>query len=987
METTVLNKVRQKLVFAITEHSPLGVLVEPYVIELSEQNEFTLTYRRVNALTISDYQFAVTDEEMYLIRLAEEYTEDHIIKTFSKEQKKHQDFYKLYPPEKFKLLIRPHIERRLVQCLQMLARHNIGLYLKGRRKDHIQDRPIKIFQNPAEVTFNFLRNNDDIRYHLSIQQNNEEITLTNKRVIVLTSKPCWLYADHKVYSFREEIDSMKFIPFFTKPHITIPGQSMQKYLETFVLKSIHYYTVKATGFDIREDNPECEPVLTIDNNWEHPSLILSFCYNGKTFLSHEKSQHAVILQSNHDSYSFIKIYRNTGFEEQKKQFLESIGLVRGNGSHYHISINSNENKGQSSFHPLPYYELLNWINRNEALLKENLFTIVQPQSDIKYFTGKISLHIDVNNRQDWFDIYGTVSFGEYTIPFLKLRNHILSGRREYKLPNEEIAIIPEEWFTRYADIMRFSQNDDRKLFLKKHHFTLLKEKIPVPGLEQYNKLTGEIPVKPLKTPEGISATLRPYQIDGYSWFQHLRKQSLGGCLADDMGLGKTLQVLTLLQSIRNESPSAPVLPNIQLTLFDAQPLSRPAHTSLIVMPLSLVHNWEKEIAKFTPQLKAYKHTGINRSTTVHHFADYDIILTTYGVIRNDYEILKTFPFYYIILDESQAIKNPDSKIFNTIQELNSKHRLVLTGTPIENSLIDLWSQMSFLNPGLLGTLHFFKDHFVVPVEKHKDQNKMNKLNQLISPYLLRRTKQQVAGDLPPLTIKTYYCEMTNEQQRIYDAEKSAIRNYIIRKLEEEGKDKARFVILNGLMRLRQIANHPCMADRTMECESGKFNEVVECIDKLLCENHKVLIFSNFVKHLTVFRSYFDNRTIQYSMLTGETAENKRKIIIENFQNNPDNRIFLISIRAGGVGLNLTSADYVFILDPWWNPAVESQAINRTHRIGQVNNILAYKFITKNSIEEKIIQLQNEKQVLASSLINNKNPFLNFSEQEIINLFD
>jgi SNF2 family DNA or RNA helicase len=462
-----------------------------------------------------------------------------------------------------------------------------------------------------------------------------------------------------------------------------------------------------------------------------------------------------------------------------------------------------------------------------------------------------------------------------------------------------------------------------------------------------------------------------------------------------MGLGKTIQAIALLQSykidnLKHEEEIITVDANKQLGLFDtSNDISvkpKALMPSLIVMPLSLIHNWENEISKFSPDMRVYKHIGINRTENPSLFSRYDIVLTTYGTVRNDIEMINGFQFQYLILDESQQIKNPFSKNYAAIKQVNALHKLILSGTPIENSLNDLWSQFSIINPGLLGSFTFFKNEFTIPIEKNKNTESQETLKSLINPFILRRTKDEVAKELPPLTEKYHYCEMTESQRSIYETKKSEIRNLMFENIEKTGIPKSKFIILSGLMKLRLLASHPVLASKDYLFDSGKFQEVIRNLEKLKAENHKVLIFSQFVKHLKLFKNYFDNVFYPYSFLSGDTEYKSRIAAIDNFHNNPNNQFFLISLKAGGLGLNLTAADYVFVLDPWWNPSVEMQAINRAHRIGQEKKVMAYKFITKDTIEEKIIILQQKKQRLAIDFINNNNPFSDISPDELAELF-
>jgi SNF2 family DNA or RNA helicase len=360
-----------------------------------------------------------------------------------------------------------------------------------------------------------------------------------------------------------------------------------------------------------------------------------------------------------------------------------------------------------------------------------------------------------------------------------------------------------------------------------------------------------------------------------------------------MGLGKTVQTLALLQYRKEQGAE---------------------NATLLVMPTSLIYNWEKEAGKFTPDLKILVYTGTYRDKNIELFKGYDLVISSYGIIRLDHEILRDYTFDYVILDESQAIKNPESNISHAVKELKSRSKLILTGTPIENSTMDLWSQMSFINDGLLGSSKFFKKNFLKPIEKNKDMDKVKKLYAIIKPFILRRNKGQVLTELPPKIEQIRYCEMTAEQEKRYEEVKSYYRNLILEDIDKNGNKNTQFTLLQGLTKLRLIANHPKMEDENYEFKSGKMKEVINTLESALAEHHKVLIFSQFVKHLTLFKERLDKKGIKYTYLDGSTKD--RQAEVEEFQNNEEVRVFLISLKAGGLGLNLTKADYVFILDPW-----------------------------------------------------------------------
>ncbi|MBX2872256.1 MAG: DEAD/DEAH box helicase, partial [Saprospiraceae bacterium] len=425
----------------------------------------------------------------------------------------------------------------------------------------------------------------------------------------------------------------------------------------------------------------------------------------------------------------------------------------------------------------------------------------------------------------------------------------------------------------------------------------------------------------------------------------------------------------------------------QLDLFQPPPDAGflKSLNALIILPASLVFNWAQELNKFAPSLSIYQHTGSKRYKDPRLILRFDIILTTYQTALRDAELLQNIEFEYIILDESQQIKNRESKIFQAINQFPAKYKISLSGTPIENSLSDLWSQMQFINPDLLGGFTFFKREFITPIEKGQDEDKKDRLRKLVKPYLLRRTKEEVAKDLPALTTKLFYSEMASEQKKRYEKEKSAARNYLLENYDASNP-QYRIIVLQSLTRLRQIVNHPSLVYADFKKDSGKYNDVLEHLQVIRKGGHKALIFSSFVKYLELFRAEFESKQQAYSWLIGSQTAKQRQRNIEQFMADPAVQSFLISIKSGGTGLNLTAADYVFILDPWWNPTIEQQAIARAHRIGQEKKVMAVKFITKDSIEEKILLLQEKKKQLAEDIIGEVGK-MSFSKNDIKYLLD
>jgi SNF2 family DNA or RNA helicase len=680
---------------------------------------------------------------------------------------------------------------------------------------------------------------------------------------------------------------------------------------------------------------------------------LSFKYGKHRFRGDAFGPVSVTVEKKDNDYVFHRVKRNTEAEKKYAQTLIKLGLpLRG----FRTAVEK-----ATAF---------SWLNENRVNLLNLGFEVSQPENrDKKYFVGKAVIELEVKENIDWFDIHARIKFGEYEISFKELRKLILKKKVEFKLPNGEIAIIPEAWLIKYGDLFAMSEThgDHEKPMLKKHHVGLLRDleegnlaKVHMSDrLRNLQSFTG---IKDYPLPDGFVGTLRPYQKAGYNWLQFLNEFHLGGCLADDMGLGKTVQTLALLQSEKEKGK---------------------AGTSLLIMPTSLVYNWEMEATKFTPDLKILTYTGTLRNKDIEKFSKYDVVLTSYGITRLDIDLLQKFAFNYIILDESQVIKNPTSNIAKAVMELRSRYKLTLTGTPLENTTMDLWSQMTFINPGLLGGQTFFKNEYQVPIEKRQDEAKMKKLNAIIRPFILRRLKSQVATDLPEKVENVYYTNMTVEQEKKYEEAKSFYRHKILDQIDKEGINNTRMMILEGLTKLRQLSNHPKMVDPRYEGDSGKLEDVSHMLENALLEGHKVLVFSQFVKHLDIMREMLKGRKIPFAYLDG--SSNDRKEQVDKFNKDPFLKVFLISIKAGGLGLNLTEADYVFILDPWWNPAVEAQATDRAHRIGQKKKVFSYKFITRNTVEEKILTLQKHKLKLSENLIQNEESVIKSLSREDIEM--
>ncbi|WP_342646049.1 DEAD/DEAH box helicase [Mucilaginibacter sp. CSA2-8R] len=941
-----------QLIYALARHEYLSWLIEPHIVQLNPNGEFSLTHQRLFTNTAQEFSSCISDADLKLIKLLEEIEQGQIIKKNHKKPVRPYEFFSKVFNEQLFDVIRPKIEKKMAEALSLM--HDKKLFLMS-KEGYPAEKQLHIATEPATVLFHFKRDDNEIRYYPTIKYQGMKIEFMFKGAEVICNHPGWMMLDETLYYFDKDVEGKKLLPFLNKRYIAIPRSAEQSYFERFVAPLIEKHHVHAEGFTINTEKYDARPVVKpIYVAGGTSQIQLFFKYAGYTFPYGDGRQISVKIDRNGDSYIFHRIRRSVTWEKNKLQQLENMGLTTSSSLFQNLEVKQENDEADQSF------SVFEWLNQHHEQLVAAGFDIEQPEGQKRYLFGSSKIDLQVKENNDWFDIHAIVHFGPYQIPFLDLRNHILNHKKEFVLPSGEIAVIPQEWFAQYGNLLSFAEGN-KDLKLRKHHIGLINdlaegELASITMNRKLQKLNDFEQLEDVAPPVNFAGSLRPYQQAGYNWFQFLKEYHFGGCLADDMGLGKTIQTLALLQKNKE----------------DAQAIGATS-TSLLIMPTSLIYNWMNEAAKFTPTLRLMVHTGAFRYKSPDVFGNYDVVVTTYGISRIDVDLFKAFFFDYVILDESQNIKNPSSKSYQAVKQLKSRHKLILSGTPVENTVNDLWTQMSFINPGLLGNQQFFLNEFVTPIEKKKDEDKAHRLQALIKPFVLRRTKEQVATELPPKTEQLFYCKMSDEQSAVYEKVKSEYRNELLQSLEDGTFAQSQIQVLQGLIKLRQIANHPSMIDESYEGDSGKFEDVVHTLANVLDGNHKVLIFSQFVKQLNIYRQYFDKQNIKYTYLDGSTQN--RGEVVKRFQQDVKTQVFLISIKAGGVGLNLTEADYVFILDPWWNPAVEQQAIDRTHRIGQTKNVFIYKFITKDTVEEKILALQQRKLGVARSLITTEESFI------------
>lgn len=962
----------ERLAVVVIERKAYGHVCLPFVVETGESPVVKIVEMATVEMT-DNGRLPMTADEKQVVKALSKLADNSLWRRFGKD-KSLIEFNNKLNPDILKNYILPFIDRTLNSVLPLIIANNIPVYIKDAGYNNIYEGDIvKWYRKPSRPRFFFTLDEQGVlRYSLSItdREDNGNITetsLTDKKVIELSTNPSVMLIKNVGHYFTN-IETKKFTPFLKKRFITIQPQSVEMYMNSFVKNCVRDYYLVAKGFGIMSREVPIRPLLCVEQRINGWYFKLYFVYGDEKYAYLDDSKH-VELEKKDGKYTFYSYVRRRAEEDRLVLQLSELGL-----KHVQDGEMACEDIKDSNYS----IEFVSWLNEHIDALKElNVDTHVGDRRE--YYTGQAELKVVVDESMDWFDINAIIVFDSYEIPFGRLKDNILSGNREFVLPDGKVFIIPHEWFASWLNTFKYSHINGDVIRVDRFN------KLVIPS--DYYSVDDDSGLETLSDTERkgeLDATLRDYQNEGFRWLVTLYENSKGGILADDMGLGKTIQVIALLSHIFATSEKRTGDTNDELFGSYNDTETPPA---LIVVPVSLIHNWKKEIAKFAPHLKVYDDCGKKRvrsSQLEKIFRHYHVVIISYGLLRNDIQFLKGYTFSYIILDESQYIKNPLSNTYSVVSQISAHHRLTMSGTPIENSLRDLWAQMNFVNKGVLGSHNFFRSSFGLPIERYNDEAKKKQLQKIIAPYILRRTKEMVAKELPPVTEQIIYCEMTDDQRSIYESEKSGCRNEILKLVQESKTGKDAFMALRALSRLRLIANHPRLVQPDYEGRSGKTEQIIEQVINVVSEGHKVLVFSSFVMDLEMFSHELARLDIEHVMLTGQTTN--RESVIDKFNNDPDTKVFLISLKAGGVGLNLTSADYVMMLNPWWNPQAEQQAIDRAHRIGQTKNVFVYRFITVDTIEEKIARLQDKKLKLAGTFINEgTNSLFDLTNEEVLEL--
>lgn len=827
--------------------------------------------------------------------------------------------------------------------------------LKAGRFSNTQQTPVRLSPEPPRLRFSIDQKGELIVLNLILELDGKVCDATTR---------CGFMLEHDgIFYLPSDPSELAILDTFKNGALSFPASVKKEVVRKYILPWMEKYEVSIhPRLNIVISDPSLQPRVRLSELNESNLMIRpEFAYDG---IEVDYGEERFYLEETKQGIRMLR--RNKDEEKKLYEYLRTL----------HPSFTGQRN---NQYYYLAFQEVMKrgWFITMLRKLQDAGLSIhgFENLKKFRYTTHEPVIKMVAGDATECFELRVTIHWGDQEVTLKEIRHAILNHQDTIMLEDGTLGHIPEPWINQYSLLLRTAVEENGTLRLNKMHYTLLEDLLDnIEGKnirreieESKRKILEYDTIKKEALSAEIKASLRPYQLSGFHWLQSLDELGWGGCLADDMGLGKTLQTISFLQYVKEKYPGS---------------------TQLVVCPTSLIFNWENELQKFCPSLKFHIHYGSNRELNKTHFTEFDVVLTTYGVVRNDVEDLSGFLWQYVILDESQAIKNPDARVTKAIKELRAVNRVIISGTPVQNNTSDLFAQFNFLNPGLLGNREYFNREFAVPIDKFGNPEKTRDLKKLIYPFTLRRTKEQVAKDLPDKTVSVLWCTMDAAQRKLYNHYRDGYKKRLLTKIDQEGIEKSGMDVLEALLRLRQICDHPALVDKSEDAAYGsvKIEEIVREVQEN-AGNHKLLIFSQFTQMLHLIRDEFEKSGIAYCYLDGKTSLPHRKEQVTKFQEDESIKAFLISLKAGGVGLNLTVADYVYLVDPWWNPAAEQQAIDRAHRIGQKRKVFAYKMICKDSVEEKILKLQEKKQMLADELIQEESGFVkNLSRDDIEFLF-
>ena len=858
-------------------------------------------------------------------------------------------------PDETKELMQEYLHPKMEKLWRDLSEHPFTFFV-GHNKSFTSANLVKLdlIFHPVQPSFKVEKDGEDYIVHAQVLLPSGPVDLVDN-----LAKSYFVFQQAQQFFYWKNRADLNWIEqFLPNGHQKVSAKEWPNYLQSTVLPLSKNYVV-ALEHVSQEKVKGVKPQLQIllKENGDYLFFEPLFVYQDIVV---QKEDGPSVIQQLGDKLMILE--RDLAAERQLVGIIEQLhsGFVRPNEGNVLALKGSEVLKN-------------NWFFLFIDTLKEKQIPLfgTEQLKQFKFNTAKPTTRLYISSNTDWFDAKVEISFGEQKVSIQDIKTMLMNKQQFVPLKDGSLGVLPEQWLNKYALLFKVGEGKADNLKLSKYHFSVLDELYQQRDEEElifqlegkFEKIREHYTIADVKPPAHLDPILRPYQASGFQWLNYLHDVGWGGILADDMGLGKTIQTLSFLQHLKEKQGKL---------------------LALVVCPTTLLFNWQNELKKFTPSLSFMIHHGGTRNKAKLTDGSVEVIITTYGTLRSDIKNFVEVQFDYVILDESQAIKNPTSKVTKAACLLNAGNKLCLSGTPLQNNTFDIYAQMNFLNPGMLGSVEYFKHNFSMPIDKFDEKEQKEHLRKFVFPFILRRTKEQVAKDLPEKQEMVLYCEMGAAQRKIYEAYRNDYRDKLMGLVEEKGVQKAQLSILQGLMKLRQICDSPAIIkDESYPNESVKLEELTREIAENIGE-HKALVFSQFLGMLGLIRASLTKLGIDHEYFDGSSTIQEREKAIERFQNDPNCRVFLISLKAGGVGLNLTAADYVYIVDPWWNPAVEQQAIDRTHRIGQTKNIFAYRMICNDTVEDKILKLQDRKRSLAKELISDEDGFMKSLTKDDIN---
>ena len=879
-----------------------------------------------------------------------------------------------YSHKKSSFHIPPGLEKSLLK--KMYETKRLYILEDDHSKLHSSEEPMQLVEN-CRLVCRITKVNNKYQVSRELQgENDEELP---QRAILYTQEGSVLMKNAVAFTDPQNFYWIEILEELSTQHI--PLEDGPQLMDS--IYSQNYYPKLVLPNELKWEEVSVSPKphlmihqskgLTQDNSLTIPADV-KFSYEsveiwiGNKGLPNDGTEHTLFLPSESERKLYKRdLQAEREYLEETWKICSTEGDQTLKGSTNHLALSSSDNDEDAHLLQIETEDFASVVG---AFIDKGW----EVEANGKPVRVAQEFNISVSSGIDWFDLKGEVDFGSglsLTLP--RLLKELKKGGRFVTLGNGSLAMLPEKWLEKHSGLTNIGVTKPDSIRYTKAQGIFLNSFLSDEknvtfdvDFKKFQRKVNAFRFQKEKDPsKNFQGELRSYQKAGLSWLDYLQSFGLGGILADDMGLGKTIQLLAFFQKKKEERTRKKI----------------PHKPSLIVVPKSLVFNWKSESDKFTPNLRVLPFVGPKRSENFDQIQTHDLILTTYHTLRRDYDTLKHIDFYGLILDEAQMIKNPKAQISRTCKKLKGDYKLALTGTPVENSITDLFSIMDFSNSGLISPK--VRESFTNLERNKVDADKDNKdlrskelqsLSKALSPLILRRTKEEVLTDLPTKSVNTLTCTLSTAEMRNYTAIKAYYQSNLSKKFQKKGFQKSKVEVLEALLRLRQAACHPGLLDKNkVNGSSSKIEILFEHIHDLQRRGHKCLVFSQFTSFLKIIEKQCQKKKVKYCYLDGQTS--KRHELVLKFQSEKSIKVFLISLKAGGVGLNLTSADYVFILDPWWNPATESQAIDRVHRIGQEKKVFAYKLIAKDTVEEKILQLQENKRNLSDAIISSDSSML------------